>query len=81
MDALNAHLRQADLVGHPEKANALLILHSQHIPAKNVVRVYPDSVLYLGADGAPCTAWLRRDPANFTLSIHVEAGFPAEEAA
>lgn len=56
--------------------DALVTLRELGIPARTVIRTYPDSVLFLSPEGIARTAWITRRP-NGDLRVVVEDGFAA----
>jgi len=55
--------------------NAAMLLRQRGITVTQVVRVNPDSILYLGSRKRPMTAWLTYDGAR--LDVRPQSGFPA----
>ena len=47
------------------------------IIVKQIIRVDPDSILFIGGKGFPMTAWLERNPQSGAMNIGYEQGFPA----
>lgn len=64
-------------VESPCHADARKLLTDHNITVDGIVRVNPDSILYLGTAKRPFIAWLWRT-ADRKLEIAYEPGFPAE---
>lgn len=58
--------------------HALHLLRSKGLRVKEVVRVDPDSILYLDARDQPMTAWVQSDETGTKVEVRYEPGFPAE---
>lgn len=66
----------AAVVEPPVHADARSVLTSQNITVEEIVRVNPDSILYLGTSRRPFTAWLWRSDGG-GLQVAYESGFAA----
>jgi hypothetical protein len=77
--ALEAAERRKQLLASmpPAHKHAFELLTSRQIDVHAIVRVEPDSVLFLGPAG-PRTAWLLSSKAGGVLSVCVEDGFPCD---
>lgn len=58
------------------------LLDEHGLQFKEVVRVNPDSILYLSKAGSPMTAWVKVTPTQTNtgtaISVSAEPGFPCE---
>lgn len=64
------------LPSSPAERDALRILLAHHHQPSRVIRVNPDSILFLNQDGRPRTAWLLRYGPQNNLKLRVVDGFP-----